>query len=540
MKSSDQKINNGILSNRPVYSLLAVYMPLSALVAFILIIDSIINIKLPVIIFIAAGVISSLAASVYSDFMKDVKSSRVSADVRGGIIIIIFSYIISSMFLRESSWSEKFFPNIINIPSSVFSVYIWVSVISLKQLFKARMQFEIITENFQDDELKEQLFVNPALLQYTDENIKKTKNSYFYQLNIICTLVIICALFNIHLPLSLFILLLIMLTGAVCVYGLFEIIIWEQYFAGEGLNLSAPDRIKRILAIIILTCLGLTAAILLSSDKSLIPFSLISGFFAWLFSLFPQSLAAKEDTYRNDEFLTMELPPDFNAFEEIPISPLLRLLSKYGIMIVKYGLIILGAALFIRFMISPLLKRNRINHKQTFRERLILIIIEWLKGIKETIILFFDHVRKGNSKKLKKQNIDKINSTAEILFNVYSPAKKQDIRQSITLFARLIIWGSEARDVTWKPSHAPGEYCAILAAAPALHLSAPLSASVAANARETSLQNTQDADIAKQRQNKGIIRCGEIFEKAIYSAEALSDDERKEFNDLVEEITTPS
>jgi hypothetical protein len=40
-----------------------------------------------------------------------------------------------------------------------------------------------------------------------------------------------------------------------------------------------------------------------------------------------------------------------------------------------------------------------------------------------------------------------------------------------------------------------------------------------------------------RKQNEGIIRCGEIFEKALYSATVLSEVERDEFKYLVEEIT---
>ena len=528
MKSFDKKIDRGILSNSPVYSILVVYMPLSALIAFIFIIDSFIPIKLSLVIFILTSGISALAASFYSDFMKDVKASRAAANIRGGIIIILITYAVSSICLAEKSWSEKFIPNITNIPASVFAVYIWVNVISLKQLFNARMQFEKITENYQNEQLKEQLFGNPALLQYTDENIKKARYKYFSQLTVICILVIICVIYKIHLPLPLFFMFLLMLSGAVCIYGLFEIIKWEQYFAGEGINLSAPDRAKRILAIIILTFLGLVSAFLLSFEKSLMPFSLISGFFSWFFSLFARPAAKSEYIIRDEDFTSMDLPPDFSGFYEAPDSTFMQLLTKYGLTIIKYGLIVLGSVLFIKFMISPLFRKNRIKDKLTFREKLFRIVIEWFKGIITAVVLFFKHLKNNNKMKIKKQNADKIKNTAEILFNTYSPAKKQDMRQSITLFARLIIWGGETRDVTWKPSHAPGEYCAILAAAPAVIANTNLAANFPA----------QDSDTALQRQNAGIIRCGAIFEKAIYSADVLSDEERKEFKNLVKEITS--
>lgn len=122
--------------------------------------------------------------------------------------------------------------------------------------------------------------------------------------------------------------------------------------------------------------------------------------------------------------------------------------------------------------------------------------------------------------KIRKLNTDDINRTAETILGSLSPEKKRDMRRSATLFARLIIWGSETRSVTWKPSHAPGEYCSILAASP--------QDAVRENETQTFLQ----------QQNEGIIRCGEIFEKALYSAQVLSDAERREFKKLVEEITS--
>jgi len=90
------------------------------------------------------------------------------------------------------------------------------------------------------------------------------------------------------------------------------------------------------------------------------------------------------------------------------------------------------------------------------------------------------------------------------------------MRRSVTLFARLIIWGSEVCNVDWKPSYAPGEYCNIL--------SVSMATAVATSALESI--------------GEKIIRCGELFEQALYSAEVLSAAEQREFKDLVEEITS--
>jgi hypothetical protein len=128
---------------------------------------------------------------------------------------------------------------------------------------------------------------------------------------------------------------------------------------------------------------------------------------------------------------------------------------------------------------------------------------------------------------LRKYSAGEVHRTAENLFGAYSQAKKKDMKRSVTLFARLILWGGETRHAEWKSSLAPGEYCEILASA------APVAALYA-----TPAETESDSEPTLRCCNEGIIRCGEIFEKALYSAEILSDRERKEFKELVEEITS--
>jgi uncharacterized protein with WD repeat len=172
-------------------------------------------------------------------------------------------------------------------------------------------------------------------------------------------------------------------------------------------------------------------------------------------------------------------------------------------------------------MISPLFNRIK-GSKLTFRQRLGRIIKEWFKGVLDAFSAFIAFLRNDKTKqRLHNSNAKKIRRTAENVLGAYSHAKKRDMRRSATLFARLIIWGGEVRQVMWKPSHAPGEYCSLLSAAKP---SAPSESGV-------SVAITQNALIDAE-----IIRCGEIFEKAIYSAEILSNEERKEFKNLVEEI----
>jgi hypothetical protein len=185
---------------------------------------------------------------------------------------------------------------------------------------------------------------------------------------------------------------------------------------------------------------------------------------------------------------------------------------------VQYAFIAAVTAGFLWFMISPIFNRDK-GSKSSFHNRLSRIIKEWIKGM---LHVFSSFIRRDKTRqKLHKPSAEEIRKAAENILGAYSHVKKRDIQRSATLFAQLIIWGSNVRQTVWKPSHAPAEYCALLAA------SKPLTG-------KESLQSAIDKfDITS-----GIIRCGEIFEKALYSAEVLSDEERKEFKELVEKIVS--
>ena len=516
MKSSDKQIEGGFLSNGPLYSLLALYIPLTTLAAFVFLIEAMTAFDLSSLFLIICGCSGGLAASFYCDFMKDTKSSRTAADIRGGIIIVIICYICASLLRREIIFKERFLPDVKKILACAASLYAWVYVISLKSLFIARRHFETYTKLYQREKLQSALFEDSALLQYTEENIDKTGWRYFLQLVFIAMLTLACSILRIHLPLSLYFLLACILTGAVCLFGFFEIMKREHYFAGEGISLSVDDRTKRILAMILLTAICLAAAVIPASDKSVLSFSLITGFFSWLFSLLRRSPRPRpEETVYGEIQMGMDIgQAPFNLDETAP-SPFWETLSKYGLLILKYAIIFLAAVGFIRFMISPFLNRGEFSKELSFRRRLFRITAEWIRGVLIFFASLFASLKNsGTKRRLRKYGDAEIQRTAESLFGAYSAAKKSDMKRSVTLFARLILWGGETRHVEWKPFLAPGEYCAILASA------SPL-----------------DGEGAPQNLGEGIIRCGEIFEKALYSAEVLSGEEKKEFKDLVEEIT---
>jgi len=516
----------GLLSNGPFYTLLVLYMPLSALIAVVFLLGAFL--PFPGALIIISGCVSAVAASLYCDFMKDVKASRIAANVRGGIIVMVIFYGFASLARRGMPIEGRFQPDLANIAPALGALYAWVSVVSLKQLFSARRRFEEYTELYRGEQLQKALYEDASLLRYTDEEIIKKRRHYMAQLAIIGIFTLVNVLTNINMSVALYILLTGIMAGGVGICGFFEVMRREQYYAGEGIALSVPDRLNRIggMGIFILLCV--ICAFFLASDKNLLPFSAVAVFFAWFFSLFRPLLFLFTGTSETQPF---ERPMDFTPLlpppEESAPHPVLQWLVEYGIIILKYSVIILAAVGFIRFMVSPLLNRGKAFGKDlTFREKLIRIMGEWFKGLAAALVSLFAFLKNGKTRrKLNKHDAEAIRRAAASILGAYSPAKKQDIRRSVTLFARLIIWGGAVRQVVWKPVYAPGEYCGILAASVR---------------KPPEGEGASDDGSPLGRVNEGIIRCGELFEQALYSAEALSDEERKEFKDLIEEITETS
>jgi hypothetical protein len=511
--TNNRLIEGGFLSNGPLYTLLALYIPLSFLMALLFLAGTLLPAAFPLAFIIVSSCVSAIIASLYCDFMKDIKASLLAADFRGAIIISVVFYVLVSVFRLELPFELRFRPGIVNILSAMGALYAWYSVISLKQVFSARRRYETYTELYQEEELQSVLREDISLVQYIDEKIIKKRFNYVVQLVIVGILTLISVIMKFPLSLSLYIMLIGILIVAVFICGFFEIMLREQYYAVEGIALSAADRLKHTGGIWALILLCTACAILAASDTSVLPFSAIAFFFSWLLSLLGRLFPNKSaNTFEPDSFETLEMPPPISLPIENAQDSSPNWLTEYGLMILKYSLIFFVVAAFIRFMISPLLNRGKPPAgKLKFHERLWRIIAEWFKRMLIALSSFYAFLKNNKTaRKLNKYNSEEIRRTAATILSAYSRAKKQDMRRSATLFARLIIWGSDVFQLTWKPSYAPGEYCAILAAA------------------------TAALDLVGEK----IISCGELFEKALYSAEVLSAAEKREFKNLVDEITS--
>jgi hypothetical protein len=498
------------------YSFISIYMPLAVLSALAFLLKGFLPFSpAPLLV---CGILSALVASLYCDFMMDTKTSRSAADIRGLIIVLALAYGLSSLLRWDKPWEERFMPNFSTILALAGTFYVWVSVVSLKQLFSLRRRFESYTGQYQGEQLHKALFDDLDFMQIIEREISKTKRNYVIQLVIIGIVLTVNTAYKVSMPLVLYLFLAAVLAGGICIYGFFGLMRREHHCAAEGMTLSSFDRAKHIMGIGIFSVLSIVIAVVLSSDRSLFPFSLLAGFLDMVFNLFRVVVGLFVALWGLLWSLLSRLfskstdpePLDLGPMLDFPVSAETSGPSPFWTWF-KYGLIIIAVAVFIRFMILPLLNRGRPSaDKMSFRQKLWHIAVEWFRGVPAGLASFLAFIRnRGTVQKLRRRKPDseEIHRAAGALMGAYSPAKKREIQQSATLFARLIIWGGEVRRVAWKPAHAPGEFCSLLAAAPSPH-------------------------------NEGIIRCGELFEKALYSAEVLSEAEREEFKYLVEEITS--
>jgi hypothetical protein len=516
------------------YSFIAVYLPLAVLSALAFLLKGFLPLS-PVPLLVC-GVFGALAATLYCDFMTaptgdaNTQTSRTAADIRGLLIVLVLAYGFSSLMRGGIPWAQRFLPDFSTIVALVGTFYTWVSVVSLKQFFNTRRRFESYTHSYQGEQLHKALFDDLDFMQYIEQDINKIKQNYIVQFVVVGIVLSVNIAYKVSIPLGLYLFLAAILAGGICIYGFFGVMRREHHCAAEGLTLSSFDRTKHILGIGLFSVLSILVAVVLSSDRSLFSFSVIIGFLNLVFTLLRWIVGLFVMLWGLVWLLISRLFPEKAEPEPMEPGSLSAFLgpaeesgpSPFWTWF-KYGLIIIAAAVFIRFMISPLLNRGGAPFgKMGFRRKLWHIAAEWFRGVSAGLFSFWAFIRKrGTGQKLRRPapSAGEVHNAAASVLGAYSPAKKREMKLSATLFARLILWGGEVRQVAWKPTHAPGEYCSLLAAVPPLE--------------EVPSTVTLPTTV-----NEGIIRCGELFEKALYSAEVLSEAERDEFKYLVEEITS--
>ncbi|GHU70048.1 hypothetical protein FACS189450_03890 [Spirochaetia bacterium] len=514
-------------ASNPLYGILAVFIPWSVLCTGVPLIGRIITHALPGIAFpyisiFAAAFFCSITVSIYAGMMKNLPGDHSAANIRGAIIIVAAAYVFASFLRFDLALGRRFLPGLANFLGMLASFYVWVFVLYLREIFKAREFFESHTRQYEGENLQRIMLEDAALMGDADANLRKLITVYGVQLGIVGVLAIVSGILKISLSLTFRILLVILYVSAACIFAILELFKREQYFAGEGIAMGGPERSKRITAILCFSVSAAAAALLFAADNNILPISIITGFLAWLASL----LARPPRPYTAENFALESTMPGGEPMPDMQQLLGLEPAEPWPFWdYVKYAAIALLILGFIWFMIKPLLSRSVDSGKIPFRLKLARLILQWFSALRQGLDYFFSALRKDNgSYKMNRPGAEKIKGMAADLLAAYSQAKKRDMKNSLTLFARLILWGTETLNVPWKPSRAPGEYCAALVQALA---AAEAASNVTEAAGPEAVSNTAETGAA-------IIRCGELFEEALYGAEVLSKEKQREFKALVE------
>ncbi|MDR0655567.1 MAG: hypothetical protein LBG22_04565 [Treponema sp.] len=435
-----------------------------------------------------------------------------ASDLRGLVIIIVIAYIFSSPFRIHVPFIRRFFPGAGNILAALTALYTWPFVIYIRSIFVSRERFEELTEEHSGDELVRILHEDASLVSEADLHTGKLMQIYAAELIVAVILSVICSALGIALPFPLFAFVVFFFFAAVFIFALLGLFRSEQYYAGEGISLPEAERAKRIAAMGFFTVFAGVPALLFSLGKNILPWALIGRFFAWLLSLLPrlkgpaQTLPPPAPETSDGIFMPV-LPPELQELaqnsEPWPFWDYL-----------KYFAIAIIILLFAGFMVKPLFDRS-LPGGFSLGKRLSMLFAFWFRSIKEGIRSFLYFIRNGEASVPLPPGRERIRRLAEDLGAAWSPAKRKEMKKNVTLFARLIIWGTDVRQVIWKANYGPGEYCGVLASS----FPPP-----ACDSLDAGIQNS-------------IIRCGALFEEALYGAQILSNEKQEEFRSLVEEIT---
>jgi hypothetical protein len=454
----------------------------------------------------AAGLLSAFAASGYGALIKKFKNDHAAADVRGAIVVLVLAYAVSSLLSFRGSGMGRFSPSAVNIPAALTAFVMWFAVVRVKRVFAGRGLFEAHTARYSGEKLRQLMREDAVLMTDADNGIVKILR--FCVIHFIITAVLICACTGLGIGVSSPFFLIVLFVAGVCLMGFLGVLRREHAFASEGMVQAPADRALILPAMGLVIIIAALGAIVFSADTSLLPPALIAAFFIWLARLISSLFKPAEAAPPIPRFGEMAAP-------QMPAIPReLRDMAEQGGPwpywdYVKYCVTGIAVLLFLWFMIYPLLSRPRLALGGiSLPEYLRRFLVRWFSAAFRALASFLASLREGGGGlKTASPPAAALNRLAGDLLAGYSAAKRKEMRRSVTLFARLILWGIEHCGVTWKPSYAPGEFCALLAAAvPAETPAGP-----------------------------AVLRCGELFEKALYSAQPLSDDEGKEFERLVEE-----
>ena len=517
----DQTDNQNLLTmQHPLYALLAVYIPLSILTGLLPSLSFLASLVLgsvPVFLWFNCGLLSGVIASIYWAIVKKSKADHTAANIRGSILMVIGIYALGSLVRSGLPLGERFIPSFSSLPTSIFAFIIWFTVLFAKRVFEGQELIASYTRVHDGEKLRQIMLQDSGLMSEADQDMEKLIARYRILFLLPFVLFVLCGILGMSLSVTFAAALAFLFLAGISIIAFLGFLRREYAYAAEGLVFTM--RPKALLAGIIVIFASAALALILSSGRSILSFDLIVNMFRRLLAFLEGLFTGKpmEMPQRSEAALEPQAAPGLpREFLEMMGEPKSSRFWDY----VQYAAIGLVVFLFVSFMINPLLSRSKLfRGAGTWPKRITAFLKAWFKAFASGFKGFFNSLREGGGGR-KIPNSAVLRGIVEDVLEGYSAAKKRDMRRSVGLFARLIYWGTEVLRVSWKPSHAPLEYCALLAEA----------------------VEREVADNSSSLKDGGIIhaitRAGALFDKALYSAAPLTHPERDEFKALVEKVTS--
>jgi hypothetical protein len=504
----------------PLYALLAVYIPLSVLIGLLPSLNFLWSLAfgpVPASLWFCTCLLSGVIASIYWAIIKKSKADHTAANIRGSILVLIGIYTLGSLIRSGLSLGERFIPSFSNLLTSIFAFIIWFTVLFAKRVFEGQELIASYTRAYDGEKLRQIMLQDSGLMSEADQDMKKLIARYRIFFVLPFVLLAVCGILGMSLSVTFAAALAFLFLAGISIIAFLGFLRREYAYAAEGLVFTT--RPKALFAGVIVIFASAALALLLSSGRSILPFDIIVdllrrllAFLNGLFTGEPVEMPPRSEAALEQQ-MPAGMPREF--FEMMGESKSSRFWDY-----VQYAAIALVVFLFISFMINPLLNRSKIfRGAGTWPKKIAAFLKAWFKAFASGLKGFYFSLREGaGGRRIPDSSV--LRGIADDLLEGYSAAKRRDMRRSASLFARLIYWGTEVLRVNWKPSHAPIEYCSLLATA------------VDGEAADNS-PSLQDGSIIY-----AITRAGALFDKALYSSQPLTHPERDEFKALVEMVTS--
>ena len=582
VKAAEEEDSPGLNTapGNPLYRALALYLPWSVLLSLLppalaLIRRLLPDLKLPgalgAAVYIPALLISA-AVTLYLEFL-DPRTSHSGAHLRGGILACAAAYLFSSLLaLRAppalSTVTLLFLPSLGSVTAVLAALYIWIFVIYLRELFRARELFESQIRLHRGEDLQRVMLEDSAIMSAAETRGLSAGRHYGFQTGLALLLVLLCDFLGAPLSILQRIISVLAPAAAALVFFLFSLFRQEQFFAGEGIAVPPPERARRIGAGFIFCAAATLLAALCASNNNILPISIIGAFFAWLARLLsrpgraaPVPIEAAppnfpmEDPQAMLRFLAPEAAEPWPFWDYLP-----------------YIALAAAIAVFLWFMIKPLFSLDRRAGKRPLILRLARLFSGGFTSLRRALKNFFASLRGRSGIRIRIPG-EKVRDMTEALLSAWSRARKRELRQSLSLFARLILWGGREHQTAWKPSMGPGEYCSLLSSAikrkalstgheggslPPRPSPPGIAAAVLASPPPRGKRQGQGDTVeggktasptapprrprdppapSGEKTAAAVIHCGAIFEEVLYGPRLPDGKTRREFRRLVEEIT---